>query len=106
MSNYTDEMVTKLVETGSHTYASTKDLAEQWGLKHRSVIAKVKSLQLAYEPKPARVTKRNEPVVAKAQFVEAIQAATGVVVPSLVKMTKADLAQLCEAVGATTPEPR
>jgi len=106
MSNYTDEMVKAMVAQERWTYAQAGEFGKANGLTLRSVIAKVKSLGLEYEPKPARVTKRNEPVVLKEQFVASIQAATGVVVPSLVKMTKADLARLCEAVGAETPEPR
>lgn len=106
MSNYTPEMTAEMVLKGSFTYAEAVEFANEHGLKARSVISKVKSLGLPYEPKPARVNKRNEPIVLKEQFVASIQAATGVVVPSLVRMTKADLARLCEAVGAETPEPR
>lgn len=105
MSNYTVELVKELEAQESWTYAQTAEFAEKHGLKHRSVIAKVKSLGLAYEPKPARVTKRNEPVVKKAQFVASIQEALGVAVPSMAKMTKADLEALTKAVGAEMPQP-
>ena len=106
MSNYSPELTNKMVEKGAFTYAEAVAFAKENGLSNRSVIAKIKSLGLEYECKPARVTKRGEPVVQKAQFVEAIEAATGVTLPTLVKMTKADLETLTEAVGAEMPQPR
>ena len=55
--------------------------------------------------KPERVTKRNEPVVLKRQFVDVIQAALGIELETLGKMSKADLATLCEKVADEMPEP-
>ena len=106
MSNYTPELTAEMVKKGSFTYAEAVAFAAEHGLKARSVISKVKSLGLPYEPKPARVTKIGEPVVQKSQYVEAIQSVVGVTVGSLVKMTKADLKTLAEAVNAEMPEPR
>lgn len=106
MSNYSEALVAKLEAQPKWTYASTAEFAEANGLKHRSVIAKVKSLGLEYEPKPARVTKRGEPVVLKAEMVAAVEKALAVSVPSLSKVTKEDLERLVEAVGAEMPEAR
>ena len=99
MSVYTEKMVAELVAKGVWTYAETKAYAEDNGLKHRSVISKVKSLGLAYEPKPVRVTKNDEPVVLKSELVSFIEGALGVEAPSLAKATKADLQKLVEAVA-------
>jgi hypothetical protein len=102
-SNYNEAMVAELVElteanAGVFTYAMALAFAEANGLKHRSVIAKVKSLGLAYEPKPVKVTKQGEPVVRKAELVAAVEAALGVAVPSLEKATKSDLQVLANAL--------
>lgn len=94
MSNYSVEMVSELNAVSVWTYASTKAYAEANGLKHRSVIAKVKSLGLGYEPKPVAVTKQGEPVVRKSELVAFIESAFGVAVPSLAKASKADLERL------------
>lgn len=103
MSNYTETMVAELhalaeANEGVFTYAMAVAYAEANGLKPRSVIAKVKSEKMAYEPKPVRVTKNDEPIVRKAEIVAAIEAAVGVSVPSLAKASKADLERLAEAV--------
>lgn len=106
MSNYTTELTAALESRPRWTYAEAVAFAEEHGLKNRSVIAKIKSLGLDYEPKPARVNKRNEPVVKKAQMVAAIETALGVTVGSLVKVGKADLETLVAAIpGAEMPDP-
>lgn len=111
MSNYTPELEAALKACaasnhGTITYAMAVEFAEDHGLKSRSVISKVKSLGLAYEPKPVKVTKKGEPVVQKRQFVAAIEAALGISAPSLMKVSKADLEALCAATpNAEMPEP-
>ena len=106
MSAYTDKMVAELEAKARWTYAEAVAYAQAHGLKHRSVISKVKSLGLEYEPKPKAVTKRGEPVVLKSQFVASIEAALGVAVPTLAKVSKADLETMTRALGAEMPEPR
>lgn len=109
-SAYNEALVAALHEKaaengGVMTYAMAVEFAADNGLKHRSVIAKTKSEGIDYEPKPTKVTKAGEPVVRKAQFVDAIQVALGVAVPSLEKVTKQDLQKLVEAIeGAEMPE--
>ncbi len=100
MTQYTKEIVAQMEAKGSFTYAEALAFAAEHGLKPRSVIAKVKSMKLPYEPKPARVTKRGEPVVLKASFVASIEKAVGVALPSLAKASKEDLAKLAEALSA------
>ena len=48
MSNYTPEMVAKMVAAQPLNLAMAKDLASDFGLSHRSVISKAKSLGLEY----------------------------------------------------------
>lgn len=102
-TNYTPELVAAieaLGKAGPITFAMATEFAEANDLKPRSVVAKVKSLGLAYEPKPVKVTKRGEPTVAKAEIVAAIEAAVKVSMPSLAKATKEDLAKLRDALSA------
>ena len=102
MSVYTEGLVAGLkalsVDGAPITFASAVAFAEANGLKPRSVVAKIKSMKLPYEPKPTKVTKTGDPVVAKATIVAAIQAALGIVVPSLEKATKEDLVRLFSAL--------
>ena len=98
MSNYTEAMVERLESQREWTYAEAVEFAQEHGLKVRSVIAKIISLQLAYVPKP-KVTKTGEPVVRKESFVTSIQNDLGEQFPSLVKMTKADLSRLAVAIA-------
>lgn len=101
MSNYTEEQVRDLTSQERWTFAECVAYAQKEGLKHRSVISKVKSLGLEYEPKPVKVTKQGEPVILKSVYISAIQAAVGITLPTLSKMTKADLEKLAEAVAWT-----
>lgn len=101
-SIYTDALVTGLkalsVEGSAITFAQAEKFAEVNGLKVRSVVAKIRSMKLPYEPKPTRVTKSGEPVVHKVALVAAIETALNVKVPSLEKATKEDLVRLFTAL--------
>lgn len=101
---YTDALVAELndmaVKNGSITFAMAEDFANEHNLKVRSVVAKVKSLKLPYEPKPTRVAKTGEPVIHKVALVAAIEVALNVKVPSLEKATKEDLVRLFAALPA------
>jgi hypothetical protein len=103
MSNYTPALEAGLkalsVEGNPITFASASEFAEAHGLKVRSVVAKIKSMKLPYEPKPTKVTKTGAPVVAKATIVATIEAALGIQAPSLEKATKADLDALVSAIA-------
>jgi hypothetical protein len=98
-SVYTVELVAALHALEAPvTFAAAEAFAAKHGLKPRSVVAKIKSEKIAYVPKPTKVTKVGEPVVAKATIVAAIGAALGVAVPSLEKATKEDLVRLISAL--------
>jgi len=97
-SVYTATLVAQLESQAEWTYAQAVAFAEENSLKPRSVIAKIKSLGLDYEPKPTSVTKTGEPVTRKGEIVAAIEASLGVGVGSLVKATKADLEKLAQAL--------
>jgi hypothetical protein len=104
MTVYTDALVAGLkalsVEGAPVTYAQAVAFAEANGLKPRSVIAKIKSLKLPYEPKPVRVTKAGEPVELKASIVKAIEVALGgVALKTLDKASKEDLKVLLGKIG-------
>ena len=52
MSNYTEKMVATLRDSQPLNLAKAKDLAADFGLSHRSVISKAKSLGLEYVAAP------------------------------------------------------
>ena len=98
-SAYTPELVAKLAALPVPvSFDDATEFAEEHGLKPRSVIAKLKSMKIDYAPKPVKVTKRGEPVVAKAEFVAAIEKAIGAALPSLVKASKPDLETMAAAL--------
>lgn len=90
---YTDAMIAEMKEIGSFNYDSAKAFADKHGLSFRSVIAKVRALELDYQAKDPRVrsTKSTKKGRAKADIVKAIETALMREVPSLSKMTVADL---------------
>ena len=93
--NYTDEMVEHMVAVYEDmpTLATVEDLVIEFGKPKRSIISKLSSLGV-YKAQPRKVTKTGEPVVRKADIADAIQGALGEQLPSLVKMSKADLVAL------------
>ena len=100
VKNYSDKDVSMMIE--AYTQSPTRDtvdmLAEKLGKNARSVIAKL-SREGVYVAQP-RVTKAGEPVVLKSEFVDRIQTALGIELPSLVKATKIDLAKLADHLEA------
>lgn len=103
-SIYTEALVAKIkalsVDGKAITFAQAEAFAEANGLKPRSVVAKIKSMKMPYEPKPTRVTKTGEAVIHKAELVAAIEAVLGVKAPSLEKATKEDLQAVLAALPA------
>lgn len=92
---YTDEMIAKMKEIGSFNYDSAKKFAEDNGLSFRSVIAKVRALELDYQAKDPKVRSASKKKArAKADIVNAITSALGSELPSLNKMTVVDLETL------------
>ena len=98
-TNYTDEMVAKMVATykAEPTRATVDALAMTLGKNARSIIAKL-SREGVYVAQP-RVTKTGEPVVRKAELLSTIEAHFGTDLPSLVKASKADLQKLTDIVS-------
>ena len=88
MSNYTPKMVAALEAAAPLNLEIAKDLAADFGLSHRSVISKAKSLGLEYvkaSPK-ARAAKG----ITKAELTDAIRQAVGLADRSG-DLTKAEL---------------
>jgi len=96
--NYNEAIINDIVSayTASPVRSTVDALAAKHGKTSRSVIAKLSALGVYVKPAP--VTKRGEPVVKKEVFVEAIEKALGVTVPSLEKVTKADLQTIMAAL--------
>lgn len=100
--NYTEEMISVMTEqyNANPTRATVDALADEFGKTTRSVISKLSALGI-YQ-KPAATNKRGEPVIKKEVFVAQIQDALGVEVPSMEKMTKADLQVLVAAIAVNS----
>ena len=97
--NYTDEMVEHMVAAYEDmpTLATVEELVIEFGKPKRSIISKLSSLGV-YKAQPRNTTKTGEPVVRKADIADAIQGALGEQLPTLVKMSKADLVALATLV--------
>lgn len=75
MSNYTPEMVARIRAVAPLNLAKCDALASEFGnVTARSVVAKAKSLGLAYEPK-ARATKARSVEPTKADYLGSIRKA-------------------------------
>lgn len=100
MTAYTDSMVAELTKTGSFDYVSATRFAEKYSLSPRSVVSKVKSLGLAYTPKPKAASKPKGPK--KADVVAELAKSLGVSYESLEGLAKADMGSLKALVKATS----
>jgi hypothetical protein len=96
MSNYTPAMIAKLQAAAPLNLAVAKDLAADFGLSHRSIISKAKSLGLEYVKASPKVKAVKQPT--KAEMVAAIRAA--VALPDREgDLTKAELVSVLEHLG-------
>ena len=97
--NYTDEMVEHMVAAyeDTPTLATVEALVAEFGKPKRSIISKLSSLGV-YKAQPRNTTKRGEPIVRKSDIADAIQGALGELLPTLVKMSKADLVALATLI--------
>jgi len=97
MSNYTETMISKIKAAQPLNLDKAKALASDFGLSHRSVISKAKSLGVAYESQPKRVaSKRVGPT--KADTLGAIRKALSL--PDREgDLTKAELESVLENLG-------
>ena len=96
---YTDEMVEHMVAVyeDTPTLATVDALVAEFGKPKRSIISKLSSLGV-YKAQPRNTTKRGEPVVRNADIADSIQGALGEQLPTLVKMSKADLVALATLI--------
>ena len=92
MTAYTDIMVETLQAQETWTYDDACEFASKHGLSNRSVISKIKSLGIDYEPK--QVAKSTIVVVRKADIVAEIAALAGVNFDRIEGLGKADKASL------------
>ncbi|MEK9699161.1 MAG: hypothetical protein VW270_25515 [Candidatus Poseidoniales archaeon] len=94
MSAYTDKMVNELKAVDSWNYDLASDYAALHGLSVRSVISKLKNLDIDYTPKP--VVKAASPRIRKADIVVQIAEALGMAdnAEALAGLEKADARSL------------
>lgn len=88
MSQYTSTMVSTL-QSQAWDYDSASAFASEHNLSVRSVISKIKSLELDYTPKPKTVS-TSGPRVVKADIVDSIAKALDTDPDSLAGLAKAD----------------
>ena len=96
MSNYSNSMVTAL-QSQSWDYESASAFAAEHNLSVRSVISKIKNLDLDYTPKPKAVSVGG-PTIKKAELVESIR--SSLKLPNRAgDFTKAELMVILENLG-------
>ena len=96
--NYTPEMEQTIRENSPITYDLAVELAENFGKKLRSVIAKACSMEdVEYLPKE-KVSKNGSEITRKSEIVERISEALGKEMKGLEKATKNSLNLLMESV--------
>lgn len=103
MTAYTDIMVETLQAQETWSYDDACEFASKHGLSNRSVISKIKSLGIDYEPKarPAAATI----VIRKSDIVASIATLAGVNFESIEGLGKADKASLVALRDALRPSP-
>lgn len=97
MSMYTEKMVAEMTAKGAFTFAEAEQYAKDHNLSTRSVVSKVKSLGLAYTPKP-KAARKNPDAVRKADVVAAIATQLSADADKLSGLAKADMKALAELV--------
>ena len=97
MSNYTEQMIAKISAAQPLDLEKAKALASDFGLSHRSVISKAKSLGLDYISQPKRVaSKRTGPT--KADVLTGIRSALSLA-DREGDLTKAELDSVLESIA-------
>jgi len=99
MSAYTDKMVNELRSVSSWNYDLASDYAALHGLSVRSVISKLKNLDIAYTPKPV-VKSAAAPRVKKSEIVLQIAQLSGADAEALAGLEKADARSLTALLKA------
>ena len=94
---YTVEQVavlTKAAEAGALNYERAKELAGVLGVSAKSVVAKIKSLDLPYEPMP--IAPKRPKGLTKAELVRNIEAKLGLPAETLAGLEKAPASVLAK----------
>ena len=101
MSAYTDKMVNELKAVNSWNYDLASDYAALHGLSVRSVISKLKNLELDYTPRPV-VKSAGGPRIKKSDMVVQIAEALGMAdnAEALAGLEKADVRSLKNLLNA------
>jgi len=95
--SYTVTQVAALTNAAPVSFADAQAFAAQWNVSTKSVISKVKNLDLPYIPKP-KAAKKVAPVT-KAQLVAQISVVLGVNLDGLVASKADALVALLDAVS-------
>ena len=94
--SYTDKEVARITELSPVTYEVAVALAKEFGKTPKSVISKVQHLGLEYVKK--EVAPKKVAPETKAEIVKAIEASTGLTLPTLANASVATLVALREYV--------
>jgi hypothetical protein len=97
--NYTEKMLNELRDMGAITYDDASKFAEKYNISVRSVVAKVRSMELPYQPKEvtgAKVVKAK--AESKGDVTAEIQVMLNVTFKSLDRMVLEDLVKLREVL--------
>ena len=97
--NYTSKMEAEIRENSPITYDVAVILAEKFGKKLRSVIAKACSMHDVEYVAKERKTKSGEPIIAKRDLVSQISDSLNADLVGLEKATKSSLENLLEAIS-------
>lgn len=92
--NYTEKMLDELRSFDVITYADAVNFAEAHNISISSVIAKVRSMELHYQPKPTAAKQAKVKGESKTDLVAEIQSILNVNFKSLDKMVVEDLVKL------------
>jgi hypothetical protein len=94
--NYTEKMLNELKSFDVITYDDAMQFAEKHNISVRSVVAKVRSMELPYQPKPTDSAAKQAKAKgeSKADLVTEIQSLLNVNFKSLDKMVLEDLIKL------------
>lgn len=93
--NYTENMLNELRNMGVITYADADKFAKKYNISIRSVVGKVRSMELPYEPKEVTGTKVAKPKAeSKADVVADIQSVLNVTFKGLDRLVLEDLVML------------
>lgn len=94
--NYTDSMLNELKSMGTITYDMANEFATKYNISIRSVVAKVRSMELPYQPKVSTEKPKVTKVAgsSKAEIVAEIESMLNITFKSLDRMVIEDLIKL------------